>query len=522
MQLICQLFGPLGAGAGALLLTSFNLLSYIAGLARDLVLAHTFGASAATDAFFAGFLIPDFLFNFLVLGFVSGALLPVFLSTEKDSKQLAERVFQGFLTIVILTTTFFAITAFLLAPYLIDALFGTLPNGLPRNPDDLQRILEITRILLLSPILFGISNSLGMILLAKRRFLSMAVSPVLYNLGIILGILSFGETHGIMAAAWGAVGGAFLHLLSRLLDFPATHINIRPHLKISPELLKIIRLGIPKTLGLVAFQLVLVTFAFIATRTEEGGLAAWNLARNVQSLPVSLFGIAFATAALPFLSSLKVADDTGGFHHRLQKSAIQIFTFTLPAGIGLLLVSTEAVQVLFARGEFDAQDVLLTAAVLAWVSLAIPFESLTHLFARAFLAQHNTIIPAIGKILFLCIASTTAWFLTPQIGMAAFGIAFAMAAVGEIALLGIIFCQRHGNVFAKEFLVSFGKVLVSTLLLAGIVYGFLHFSEPLNSFGRLGGAIFLGAFSYFAAIFVLRIPEIREIFLFRKGNLTER
>ena len=518
MQMIKTLFGPLGAGAGALLLAAANLASYVAGLVRDLVLASTFGAGQATDAFFAGFLIPDFLFNFLVLGFVSGALLPVFLSTAEKSRAQAAAVFQSFLTLVAVMTTGFAIAAYLLAPWLIGIFFGGLPDGSMRPQTELDEITDITRILLLSPILFGISNSLGMILLAKRRFLSIAVSPVLYNLGIILGIVLCGDRYGIIAAAWGAVGGAGLHLLSRALDFPATGVYIRPRLRLSPGLIKIIRLGIPKTLGLVAFQLVLVTFAYLATRTETGGLAAWNLARNVQSLPVSLFGIAFATAALPFLSSLQVADDTVGFRHRLQKSAVQILTFTLPAGIGLLLVAHETVEVLFQRGAFTLEDAMITTAVLTWVSLAIPFEALSHLFARAFLAQHNTIIPALGKLLFLAIAAGSAWLLTPHLGMRAFGIAFALAAAGEIIWLLGVFCVRYGSVFSADMMRSLAKVALATVLITATVVGFLEAGAALNAFGRLGGAIFFGAVVYFAAILGLRVPEVREVFLFRRNR----
>lgn len=508
----------MGAGAGALLLTVANLASYIAGLIRDLVLAHTLGASADTDAFFAGFLIPDFLFNFLVLGFVSGALLPVFLNTEAASKPKAEQVFQGFLTVVILVTTFFSACAFVLAPMLISLFFGELPDGTPRPPDELTKILEVTRILLLSPILFGISNSLGMILLAKRRFLSMAVSPVLYNVGIILGLVFFGKEYGIHAAAWGAVGGATMHLLSRALDFPATQVAIRLRLAFSQELLTIIRLGIPKTIGLVAFQLVLVTFAVLATKTETGGLAAWNYARNVQSLPVSLFGIAFATAALPFLSGFEVKKNLHGFQHRLQKSAIQILFFAVPAAIGLMLVASETVHVLFVRGAFGERATLLTTAVLMWVSLAIPFESLTHLFSRAFLANKNTLLPAIGKGLFLGVAASSAYFLTPLVGIAAFGIAFSAAAFAEIVLLVVVFWQMYSLGLTRDFGRSFAKIILATCLLAAGVSGFLAIGTELNAFGRLGGGIALGAGIYLVAVLMMKIPEIEEVFLFRKAS----
>lgn len=519
MKKLSSLFGPMGVGGGAVLLAMANLASYGAGLLRDLVLANIYGATAETDAYFAAFLIPDFLFNFLVLGFVSGALLPVFHSAEDDSPQKAEKLFQSFLSIIILTTTFFSIIAFALAPYIVEMLFGvkTVEGiDIPRDSEELSWILEMTRVLLLSPILFGISNTLGMILLAKKRFVSMAISPVLYNLGIILGILFFGKLFGIEAAAWGAVAGATLHLLSRLLDFPFTGVRIVPFFQISEDLKKIFWLGLPKTLGLISFQFVLITFAYIAGRMEDGALSAWNFARNVQSLPVSLFGIAFATAAFPFLSEYVVQKNPEAFLHRIQKTSLQMLFFAIPAAVGLILVGKEAIGFLFEHGNFTENAKYLTVSVLIGIAVSIPFESLTHLFSRSFLAYKNTIFPACGKILFLIVAASTAFLGAEKLGVAIFGIAFSLAAITEILFLTIVFhffFQR----LALHILSSFFKILLLSLLLGGVVYGFLSITESFPDFARLGGAVFFGAAVYLGGAFFVKIPEVSEIF-FLKGK----
>lgn len=510
----------MGAGGGALLLAVANLISYLAGLWRDLTLAGTFGAGAETDAFFAGFLIPDFLFNFLVLGFVSGALLPVFLSAEKISVKKAESIFRSFLTIVTLASTILSAGAFFLAPWLIGALFGTDQSGLPRNEAELQLILHITRILLLSPILFGISNSIGMILLAKRHFFSMAISPFLYNFGIIIGIIFFGEQYGILAAAWGAVGGAVGHLLSRAIDFPATKIRLVPKLEFTPELLTVLRLGIPKTLGLVAFQLVIVVFAVLAAKTETGGLAAWNYARNIQSFPVSLFGIAIGTAALPFLTSFAVENNWEKFRSRLQKSAIQILFFTIPAAVGLMYLATETIRVLFERGEFNEHAIFLTSSVLFWVALSIPFESLTHLVSRAFLARKNTFVSAAGKAIFFLVAAGFSSLFVTRIGVAALGIAFSLAAFSEIVFLVVVFCWKYFSIATSSLLPSLGKIIALTCILAVSLEVFLLWSNQLNKFGRLGGAIALGTALYFLGAMLLKITEIQEVFVFRRHDKT--
>ncbi len=514
-----KLFGPLGAGGGALLLLIANLGSYGAGLVRDLFLANIYGASTQTDAFFAGFLIPDFLFNFLVLGFVAGALLPVFLSAEKQSQKKSEDLFRTFLTIVTFATTLFSVIAFFLAPFLIQYFFSVKSGGEPRSPEEIALILKLTRILLLSPILFGISNTFGMILLAKKRFFSLAISPILYNVGIIIGIAFFGKEFGIEAAAWGAVGGALLHLSSRLVDFPATQLSALPKFKFSPELKQIFLLGLPKTLGLISFQLVIISFSIIASKTEDGGIAAWNFARNLQSLAVSLFGISFATAAFPFLSDFAAGGEKEKFVNRLQKSTAQILFFTLPAAIGLILISNEAVEVLFQHGRFDAEATYMTVIILIGIAFAIPFESLTHLYARAFLAYKNTVIPALGKILFLIVAVSVAADKVPQEGVGAFGIAFGSAVVGEIFFLMTMFHRFVSPLPLRRIWQSFWRPAMLALLTGVIVHNTLLLTTQLHTSIRLGLSIIIGGLFYLLGAFLLRMPEIREIFLWKKKKL---
>jgi putative peptidoglycan lipid II flippase len=516
-----KLFGPLGAGGGALLLATANLCSYGAGLVRDLVLANTFGAGASTDAFFAGFLIPDFLFHFLVLGFVSGALLPIFLSAEKKSASYAQEVFQSFFLVIILCVTIFSVLAYVLTPFLVDYFFSVKNGSVDRSPQELEMIVKTTRILLLSPILFGISNTLGMILLAKKRFFSLAISPVLYNVGIIGGIVFFGEKYGIEAACWGAVAGAFLHLCSRLFDFPFTGVKMGFSFRFSPDLKKIFLLGIPKTIGLVSFQLTLFSFAVIASQTAEGGIAAWNFARNIQSLPVSLFGIAFATAALPFLSDFSAERNAQKYLHRLQKSASQILFFTVPAAVGLILVSNETIAVLLEHGAFDAQAKYMTVVILIGIAFAIPFESLTHLFSRAFLARKNTVTPAMGKILFLIVAVTVATQRAPEEGVSALATAFASAAVAEIFFLLMMFHRRVMPLPVRFLWGRFWQIGLLALMNGFIVGYSLIMTLETNEYFQLVFAVFSGGVFYLFGAWLLKMPELMEMFLWRKGKKME-
>lgn len=502
---------PLGAGAGALLLLLANLLSYGAGLFRDLLLANRFGASSDTDAFFAAFVLPDFLFSFLALGFISGALLSVFHSAEQKSIAFAEEVFRSFLTIISLFVAIVSLFFFFFAPVLLPLFFREI------EPEQLQRITHLTRILLLSPFLFSLSNTIGMILLARKRFFSMAISPVLYNLGIIGGIFFFSETFGITAAIWGAVIGAFLHLASRAFDFGSLKLSLCPKISFSPDLLAIFRLGIPRTIGLALFQATLFVFAILAAKMPEGSLSAWNFARNIQSLPVSLFGIAFATAALHFLSGFFAEKKEILFHKRLSKSASHILFFALPSMVGLLLVADMVVGVLFEHGSFDTRSRFLVTSVLVGVAVSIPFESLTHLFSRAFLAQKNTLFPALGKFLFFVVTVSVAIF-DQQSGVAVFGVAFSSGAIAECFFLMVLFLRKNPSSFLYDFLPSIMRIGALTIFDALMIISFLRVSESFPEILRLAGAIVVGGVFFIGSAFWLRIPEVEDIFLFSRNK----
>jgi len=504
-----KLFGPLGAGGGAALLLFANLASYVAGFVRDIVFAQAFGATGVSDVYFSAFRIPDFLFNFLALGFISGALFPIFSKNEKKDPEKATQIFGNFLTILSLLVGLFSIFAFLAAPFLTPLFY---------HGDRLSEVVQMTRILLLSPILFTLSNTLGMILLAKKRFFSMAVSPIFYNLGIIVGIVFFAQEWGIFSAAIGAIFGAFLHLATRLFDFPKAGVRIRAVFTLLPETKRIFWLGLPRMMGLAAFQLVLIFFANLATQSGGGGLAAWEFARNIQSMPVSLFGIAFATAVLPFLTDFAQEKNPKKFVARLEKSFGQILFFTIPAAVGIFLIAPILISVLFERGAFDANATATTAMVLMFLSFTIPLESTTHLFARAFLSFENTLFPAMGKILFLVATAFSAKILIGYFGIAALGMAFSLGAFLEIIFLATVLHFRFVSFPLGNFAKTIGKIAFASAIMGMFLFGFLYSSESLPSLFRLVGALLTGAISYFCVAFVSGFSELRELWIFRKKN----
>ncbi|EKD93033.1 MAG: integral membrane protein MviN, partial [uncultured bacterium] len=280
----------------ALAITFTSGLSYMLGLIRDKSFAYTFGASSTLDVYNAAFVVPDLFLATLVNGALSAAFIPIFANLEKHHKQKAleyiNQVLSFGMSILIAASVLFAI----FLPYLVEFI---VPGFSAAQQD---QYITVTRLMLISPLLFTISNTFGNVLISTKDFLWYGLSPVFYNLGIIIGVFLFVPSFGIMGLVMGTVLGAFLHLMVRL---PVViRYGYRPKLtfKLEGELKKTATLMLPKMLQLGMWQIMLWWFIRLASHLEEGSVTIYSFARNFQSLPVSLIGVAIALAAFAKLS----------------------------------------------------------------------------------------------------------------------------------------------------------------------------------------------------------------------------
>ena len=489
---------------------------------RDIFLANFFGPGCELDAFFAGFLLPDFIFNFLALGFISGGLLPIFSQNKKKSPQFAEKIFIDFLKIILILVIIFSILAFIFVPYIISFFLSTTT----KNSANIDLIILCTRILLISPIFFALSNSLGMFLLAKKSFWSVAIAPILNNLGVIFGIVLFGKKFGILAATCGAAAGAILHFLVRFFDFLKNwQGKFLFKINFNPELKKIFLLGLPKTLALVFFQLTLFSITIFAVKSGEGVVSAFNFARNLGSFPVSLFGISVATAAFPFLSEFSAQKNSSVFLQNLQKFLRKSLFFALPAAIGIFLLSPSIIKIFFGHGNFSISDEILTTAILTGITISIPFESMSQIFLRSFDSQQKTFFSTIGKFIFFITCFFGFLVSSQNFGGKFFGIIFSIGIILENIFL-IFSAQKNFSFSVFSFLKKNWRIFFSSFFM-GI---FLIFFNPKFSFFvdtnfinlflseilTLSVKIFLGTGIYFLIYF--QSKKLEKLFTKIKSN----
>ena len=294
----------------AALVALSSLASRLLGVVRDRILAGEFGAGTTLDIYYAAFRIPDLVYNLIVLGALSAGFIPIFTSLIKDYKCVKAKDCNGqennneawslannILNILLFGLVVLSLIGIIFAP----ALTRLIAPGF--SADEQALTAALTRVMFMSPLFLGISGIIGGILQSFKRFLVYSLAPVLYNIGIIIGAIYFVPIWGIYGLAWGVILGAFLHMAIQL---PTVYqLGFRYSLRINwrdADTWKMGRMMVPRTLSLAVSQINLVVITVLASNLSAGSLTVFNLANNLQSFPIGIFGVSFAIAAFPSLA----------------------------------------------------------------------------------------------------------------------------------------------------------------------------------------------------------------------------
>lgn len=372
--------------SAATIIGASYLMSALLGLVRNhLLVARFFGTMAASlDVYFAAFVVPDTIFQLLVVGAVSASFIPIYQEYFAKSKEQANEVANAALTLVGL---FFLAVSFLIVIFArpIAGLLAHYP------PDELDLMANLIRIMSIGQMLFTISSFLTGVLQSHRRFLIPAIAPLLYNLGTILGIYFLSGRLGIYSAAVGVVFGAFLHMAIQL---PFTGVLgywpkfiFQPH---HPGVRTMIRLMPPRALALGLDQIERWVAVNLTSFLAIGSLSIFNFARQLYVLPISLFGVSLSQASFPALAEDALLEDKTKFKNTLSKSILQIFFFALPASVLVLVLRIPLVRIAFGAKSFPWEATLLTGRSLAFLTIAIAPQAVTNTLTRALYAMKNT------------------------------------------------------------------------------------------------------------------------------------
>ena len=500
------------AGAAGLVATGF-IASRLLGLLRSVAIADAFGTEPELGAYFVAFRVPDLVFQLLAGAVLASAFIPVFSRVVLDEgEDAAWRLASSVLNLISLATFVLAALAFALAPLVVPLLAPGLGEESGRADELHALAVELTRVMLISPLMFGVSGMLTGILNGRQHFLAPSIAPLLYNLGIILGAVVLADRWGVHGLAWGVVIGSVGHLVVQVPALWAVGMRWRPSLGVaSAGVREVMRLMGPRVVGLAAAQINLVVVMFFASFVSDEAISAVNFAFLVMLLPVGVVGMAIATAAFPTLANLGAEEDYEGLGRALDGTLRMILFLAIPASAGLVLLADPAVRLLLQRGAFDAASTSLVVDALVVYAVAVWAHASVEIMSRGFYALSDTRTPvAIAVFGMLVNVAFCAAFVEP-FGIAGLAAAASIAAVGEFALLLWALRRRLAGrgvttlgapTLGRSLLRTAGATAVMTavvvLLLvalgeAGAEAGELLGALALVAVGGLGGfAVFVG------------------------------
>ena len=379
--------------SAAFILGITAFFSALLGLFRDRLLAGKFGAGDELDIYYAAFRIPDFVAMVLIMGAIGAAVVPIFSEYLVKNREEAFKYLSNLLNLFLISLILVCGILSIFAPYLI----SLITPGFFAEKKELTVLL--TRIMFLSPILLGISNLISGILRVFRRFLVTSLSPILYNVGIISGILFFVPLMGLKGLAWGVVFGGFLHLLIQLP--PLFKLQFRPEKTLNfnhPSLLKTLKLILPRSLGLAAAQINLIVVTALGSTLATGSLAVFYLADSLSRPLLTFIAVSFSMAAFPMMSLAFSIKNKEKFVNIFSSTYNKILFLIVPLSILLFLLRELVVKIILKVGKFGLVDVHLTAACLGMFCLGIFAQSLVVFIANGFYALQNTKIPALASL----------------------------------------------------------------------------------------------------------------------------
>ena len=393
-----------GLHQAAYILALFAFGSQLLALVRDRMLAHNFGAGNELDLYYTAFKIPDLMFALFASVLSVYVLLPfVTKARETEGAASGANILGQMFTVFLIAYTLVATLLFIFAPYVVKVIFPGLVS-------DSETLVTLMRILLLQPLFLGISSLFGVVTQLSQRFVLYAISPLIYNFGIIFGIAVLYPWFGLVGLVGGVVIGALGHMLVQLPLILKSELSFGLVRRFDFSLLSsILFVAIPRAITLSIHQLVLLVLISMATLMTAGSVSIFQFAYNLQSVPLVIIGMSYSVAAFPVLANLFVQNKQDIFNLHVYTALRHIIFWSFPIIALIIVLRAQIVRVVLGSGAFDWNDTRLTAAMLALFTIALTAQSFMLLLVRAFYAGGNTRLPLIIALIGASTAVTSAY-----------------------------------------------------------------------------------------------------------------
>lgn len=384
-----------GLHEAAYLLAIFAFMSQILGLVRDRLFASYFGPSEILDIYYASFRIPDFLFVVVIALVSTSVLIPLIVRHIDANKEEMSRLTDSMFSVLILFSIALSLLIFFGAEWILGKIVPDLVSGTYG-----KELVVMTQILLFQPIFLSISSLFSSIVQSYKKFAIYALTPIFYNLGIILGIVVLYPMFGIYGLTYGVVLGAIMHLAIQIPFAYSKGALPKFTLNIDWQRVKeVFLLSVPRTIALASGQIVQIIFVSLAATMAIGSISIFNLSYNLQAVPLAIIGVSYSLAAFPTLSKHFSNGDSKKFIDYISKAAKHIIFWSIPVMVLFVVLRAQIVRTILGGGEFSWNDTSLVAAALAVFAVSVVAQSLIVLFVRGYYASGETKKPFIISVI---------------------------------------------------------------------------------------------------------------------------
>lgn len=489
-----------GVAVAALLIAVGNIASRAVGFVREPIIAYYFGRGVEVDAFQIAWTVPNTVYDLLIAGAVSAALVPVFSEYAEGEPDEFWRIVSGVLTIALAALTALTALAVWQAPTLVALLTR------PEQGELRALATPLVRLLMPAVLLMGISGLATAVLHAQRRFLLPAFVMVVFNLGMVLGVVLLQDRLGINSLAAGALIGALGQVALQLPGLRGARLRRGPGTR-HPAVRRIVRLYAPVALG--------IGFSILGTLVDRwlasgytAALATMRYATTLIQFPLGLVASAVSLAVLPTLARQSAAGDEASFRATLAMGLKVVLLLILPATAGLAALAGPITALVFERGAFVATDTTVTALALLWYLPGLPAAALDQVLIFAFYARKNTLTPnliqgaAIGC--YLLAALPLLWLTDSFLALVA---ANSAQWIGH-ALITYALLRREVPLSGLRLGEAALKGLLASTLMALAVLGVTAIGAGLPATALVPLAAATGAAAYFGLCVALRLEAL--------------
>lgn len=505
--------------SGAAVIGLMLLASAVLGLVKKRLYASIITPGPELDAFFAAFRLPDIIFQLLVAGSLNAAFIPLF--SEQITKRNKKQAWAFASSVLNLSLAVFFLLGVIIFIF-AQPLSFLVASGF--SPEQTKLLVSLMRILALSPIFLGVSSFISGTIQSFKRFLVPFLSPIIYNLGAILGILVLYPLMGLKGAAWGVVIGSLGHLLIQLPLLRHLEFDYSFSLNIKDKLLrKMAMLSIPRSIGLAAEQFKTLVLINLASLLPAGAISFFELGQSIVNVPVGIFGVSIAQASLPQLAYLGSDGRWQEFKDTLLSGLNQVLFFTLPVTAILIVLKIPVVRLIYGAGpQFTWTDTVVTSWVVALFAVGLFAQGANALFIRAFYSLQDTKTPVIMGIVAMLTSLLSAVILLGVLDeqkVKGLALAVSLGALLEMALLAF-FLQRRLEFSWGELLKTPLKIFFAATVMAVTIYFpvqvldevFIDTTRVVNLLILMWLVLSFGGMVYLLLTWFLGVAEIRIIF----------